>query len=621
MTQLRSTVCEFCVCFFLFTLPTSLLAYATLSSSEVDPPPILPTKNSGVLNFPWWEKIHEESGQHVYNFIPASRRASSSVIYAYEYNSPSSQRRSVLSNVTVAHNLTNSKNPISTNSSSSSSTTSVVKDDNNVTKNINDDMQSSSLLFKNNIVDHNNTNNVIVDEYMIISGGYTYLDWRTFPVYAFPLSTTQYEQSGTWIDLSPTINAQEDALCNVADDNEARTQLYQKVQFYNDTNNDNDNDVDNDTYDHLWAHATSCTPTGRMGHISGIYNNSLYIFGGLIYDEELELETYGRSHSRGRERFRLEDIPYIYRLDIRQMLTYRLNQEEDSTKSTMPRWQRIIPRVKRPIVSPLFAPNYNSAGDILLTYINRGEMQGGHWVGKDKDGNVQDDRLIMYGGLSISVEGDWHHTTTSEHPNNVPIFSSSSSSESVSHKIVEMPLGDIWAYSYAHNYWERISSRDENAGTEESPDSSLEVIFDGIDPTTIHYASVPLTLYPRPRTAHAATVIDNQLIVHGGMGMGRYTDEMGMGETDWETLDDMWIFDLTSNVWRRRWLYPPLVRSYHTLVGWSTYKCGDGHIVMEIDEYKNCTQHTDPIVAVFGGYTLGLDILSGVVSFYPTWTQ
>lgn len=100
--------------------------------------------------------------------------------------------------------------------------------------------------------------------------------------------------------------------------------------------------------------------------------------------------------------------------------------------------------------------------------------------------------------------------------------------------------------------------------------------------------------------------------------MGRYTDEMGMGETDWETLDDMWIFDLTTNVWRRRWLYPPLVRSYHTLVGWSTYKCDDGHIMMDVNEYKNCTQHNDPIVAVFGGYTLGLDILSGVVSFDTT---
>jgi hypothetical protein len=477
---------------------------------------------------------------------------------------------------------------------------------------------------------------------MIISGGYTYLDWHTFPIYAFPITKAQHEQSGTWIDLSPTVNVEEDDICNVADDIEARSQLYQKVQFYNDNDNDNnnndDNKVDDDTTttDDPWVHATSCSPTGRMGHISGIYNHMLYIFGGLIYDEELEVETYGKTRSRGRETFRLEDIPYIYRLDIRQMLNHRLSQEkneEDSTaKYTMPRWQRIIPRVKRPIVSPSIAPNYNSAGDILLTYINRGEMQGGHWAGnndnkKDDDDVLQqqDDRLIMYGGLSISVEGDWrHHTTTSEHPNNVPVFSSSSSnSNSQSHKIVEMPLGDVWAYNYAHNYWERISSSSSDneyveGSSSESGDND-EVIFDGINPTIIHSSEpIPSTLYPRPRTAHAATVVDNQLIIHGGMGMGRYTDEMGMGETDWETLDDMWIFDLTTNVWKRRWLYPPLVRSYHTLVGWSTYNCNDGHIVMDVDEYKNCTQHTDPILSVFGGYTLGLDILSGVVSFFTT---
>ena len=555
------------------------------------------TKNS------WWEKIHEESGQHVYNFIPASRRASSSVIYAYEQTiPPPSQRRSVLSNVTVApHNLTKSKNHISTNSSSSS-TAPVVRDDNNVTM-INNSKQSSSISTNDNNNDHNNTRTVIVDEYMIVSGGYTYLDWRTFPVYAFPLTTAQRKQGGTWIDLSPAVNVEEDTMCNVADDIEARTQLYHKVQFYN-----YDNEVDDDTSDDPWVHAASCSPTGRMGHISGIYNHSLYIFGGLIYDDELEVETYGRSRSRGRETFRLEDVPYIYRLDIRQMLNYRLTEEnEDGTKYPPPGWQRIIPRVKRPIIPPSIAPN--SAGDILLTFINRGEMQGGHWVGNDKD-DMQDDRLIMYGGLSISAEG------ASEHPNDVPVFSSSSSSSSL-HKIVEMPLGDVWAYNYAQNYWERIGSNSgENGGDTERGND--EVIFDGINPTIIHGAPVPSTLYPRPRTAHAATVVDNQLVVHGGMGMGRYTDEMGMGETDWETLDDMWIFDLTTNVWRRRWLYPPLVRSYHTLVGWSTYKCDDGHIMMDVDEYKNCTQHNDPIVAVFGGYTLGLDILSGVVSFDTT---
>ena len=44
-------------------------------------------------------------------------------------------------------------------------------------------------------------------------------------------------------------------------------------------------------------------------------------------------------------------------------------------------------------------------------------------------------------------------------------------------------------------------------------------------------------LYPRARTAHAATVVGNQLIIHGGMGWDKIND--WDGSTDWETLDDM----------------------------------------------------------------------------------
>jgi hypothetical protein len=53
MKQLRSMVGAYFgyIALFLSTLPTS-------SAIVGDP-------NSAVLNFPWWEKIHEESGQHV----------------------------------------------------------------------------------------------------------------------------------------------------------------------------------------------------------------------------------------------------------------------------------------------------------------------------------------------------------------------------------------------------------------------------------------------------------------------------------------------------------------------------------------------------------------------------
>lgn len=501
--------------------------------------------DDNLMGEPWWTKIHEESGRHSFNFIPGSRRASSSVVYAYE-----SPARSLL----ASHNQTSPEHA------------SAAKAD----------------------IDPSRTT---IEEYMIISGGYTYVDWRTFPVYAFPLTSAEQTRSGEWIDLSPPAAFNEDVSCRMEDDAQARDRLFRDVQFV-----DND-EGDASDVDDPWEHAAPCGPTGRMGHLSGIYNHKIYVFGGLVYDEELEAETYGRSRSRGRETFRLEDVPYIYRLDLREMLDRRREENDGGEEkvystSSVTGWQRILPRVKRPVAgvesssSSMVLPN--SAGEVLLSYINRGEMQGGHWMGETNDGH---DRLVMYGGLRISGGGGGTHHH-SDHPIDTPAFSSSAAVSS-SHRIVEAPLGDVWAYDYVLHCWERISG---DEGVDDKWQSSM---------------------YPRPRTAHAATVVESQLVIHGGMGIGEYTDEMGLGVTDWETLDDMWVIDLNTRTWRRRWLSPPLVRSYHSLVGWSTYTC-DSNIVATGSKcfFDNCTRHTDPVVAAFGGYTLGLDLLSGVEAAY-----
>ena len=59
-----------------------------------------------------------------------------------------------------------------------------------------------------------------------------------------------------------------------------------------------------------------------------------------------------------------------------------------------------------------------------------------------------------------------------------------------------------------------------------------------------------------------------------------------------------WIFDLNKRQWKRRWLTPSLVRAYHSLVGWNTVG-------------KTMNSNVDPTVAVYGGYTTGIDIFSG----------
>ncbi len=117
------------------------------------------------------------------------------------------------------------------------------------------------------------------------------------------------------------------------------------------------------------------------------------------------------------------------------------------------------------------------------------------------------------------------------------------------------------------------------------------------------------SVYPRPRTAHAATVVGNELIIHGGMGGNEHTDEWD-GSTSWESLGDMWVFDLNTREWTRRWLFPLLVRSYHSLVGWSV----SDDMMGWGGKFENDTSWEGPIVAVFGGYTPGLDDFSGAVS-------
>jgi hypothetical protein len=117
--------------------------------------------------------------------------------------------------------------------------------------------------------------------------------------------------------------------------------------------------------------------------------------------------------------------------------------------------------------------------------------------------------------------------------------------------------------------------------------------------------------YPRPRTAHAGTVVGSQLVVHGGMGFSEHLNEWD-GSTEWETLDDMWILDLNTRRWTRRWLSPPLVRSYHSLVGWRADETSAGCGVE--GGFDNCTSREGPVVAAFGGYTTGVDLISGEVS-------
>jgi hypothetical protein len=100
-------------------------------------------------------------------------------------------------------------------------------------------------------------------------------------------------------------------------------------------------------------------------------------------------------------------------------------------------------------------------------------------------------------------------------------------------------------------------------------------------------------MYPVARTAHAGTVVGDELIIHGGMHFGDEEDDRRPSSSSssssfaapsnsyatykttsrWHPLSDVWSFDLVTLRWKERILYPQLARSYHSVVGW-----GDGTI-------------------------------------------
>jgi hypothetical protein len=294
------------------------------------------------------------------------------------------------------------------------------------------------------------TNNILNDdveeEYMIVSGGYTDHDWKTFPVYAFPITSAIQTRTGQWIDLTPSASKYDDVdttACHELVGDAARANLSQEAKFIDDINKSTEE------LDDPWEHASPCAPFGRMGHMSAIHDDKLYVFGGLIYAEEEPQTTGGGGNNgyyygRRAATFQLENIPYVYRLDLKEMLDARRAESDgnidESTTKKITGWQRIIPRVKKSSNTNGKASSSSlSAAEVLLTLVNRGEMQGGIWSSEYSGGH---DKLVMHGGLRIEkVDYDSY---------GLPSRTSS--------QMVELPLADIWAYDLVLHCWEKVTN-------------------------------------------------------------------------------------------------------------------------------------------------------------------
>ncbi|KAL3780817.1 hypothetical protein ACHAWO_004463 [Cyclotella atomus] len=635
---------------------------------------------SPLLTSPWWNRIHEDYGTHSYNFIPESRRAASSVVYllpkdrrlegviddsdeningadetlvnenankadAAIKKGTTSEIKSSASNSTllktngtvVSKNNTSSSEAAGVQSDESSKIQSKPKNTNATTTTENKSVVATNQTNTSQSI-QNKTTNIQGEEYMIISGGYTDHDWKSFPVYAFPLSSSITSGSGKWIDLSPLPselqNENSDSWCKSQDNLVARDRLHQEAKYLNVNATQNEMNP--------WEHADPCAPSGRMGHSSFVHENYLYVFGGLIYDAE-----QAPTGSGSRETFRLEDVPYVYRLDLAEMFDARevdsrrlqsndgkrklddtgiideieslLTEEDDATivgtienmeevlesvhdvppsNKKVKGWQRIIPRVK-PFESLDGMPAM-AASEVLLKSINRGEMQGGMWNGK----------YVMYGGLRI-VLSDVAGPHTSSKIVKGPAKSSGGSTQRS--RIIELPLGDVWAFDIESNAFEKVTNSFGKSEGVESKQEENEKEFEKEESTNDDddswWSRLDASMYPRPRTAHAATVVGDELVIHGGMGWDEHVDDWD-GSTNWETLDDMWILNLKSLQWKRRWMFPLLVRSYHSLVGWSV----EDSMMGWGKEFANLTSWEGPVVAAFGGFTNGIDVFSGEVT-------
>jgi len=442
-------------------------------------------------------------------------------------------------------------------------------------------------------------------QYMIVSGGFTDDNWEEFPIWAYDLTNSQ--------SISDIEQAVDDEMLNdlgykwdKPDDKVLDIKVNIDSPWINLSQLDNE-----DTASDLVG-----SPEGRVGHLSSIHNDCLYIYGGLTYKlGSFQVDHLSSNDTNGESR---ESTLAIWKACGLDKLLSRDNNKEESDGEDIEddvvglKWEKIVPNVdKRQPKKPVYTattdivvngdgttssgdignnedtnenssasddqrkilfihdiihqsnrsqvsvePPYPPAGTItprLPSKLPRGEHQGGQYT--DENGK---DSFIFYGGM--------HHQTTL--------------AEALEATTI---LGDVWRFDYETETLTMLAPYpplpwqcDERTGD-----------------------------YPMARTAHAGTIVGDELIIHGGMYFGdeNVHDSSSFSSpsnsyatyktsSHWKALSDIWVFSLKTLKWRERIQYPQLARSYHSMVGW-----GNG------------------TVAAFGGFQQDTNIPGETVAF------
>jgi len=457
-------------------------------------------------------------------------------------------------------------------------------------------------------------------EWMIISGGFTDDDWNLFPVWAYDLTASRSidevedEIAGTdqpwlteedqhkqgrnilWVDLTPLPKAGE-------------------MHYYGADGKEMDDTMLNEGAHSSSSSSKNDNPQGRMGHLSSVHNDCLYIFGGLTYRMGSFHVDYassdnndggGSNNSGGKE----EPIA-IWKACVLDKLLDGDVKENGAGKGL--KWERVVAEVDTRLPVPpkdgaaeddvaneengnedaeedashgnwrrnnqrtLSAISHNHHRDnnknnnntlvhqhqktrnaVLVpgpSYtLPRGEAQGGHYNPQNaaQEGESitianNGESFVFYGGMH------YHHASLSE-------------TTTANGQQATTILGDVWKFDYEEERLRMLSpfpplswQRDERNGG-----------------------------FPKARTAHAATIVNHQLILHGGMhfgGLDGYDDNLLDNKpssfsspsntyatyktsSHLQPLSDVWVFDLRTLKWKERMQYPQLARSYHSMVGW-----------------------------------------------------
>lgn len=278
---------------------------------------------------------------------------------------------------------------------------------------------------------------VKIREWMILTGGFEDNDWTSFPVWAYDMTSARSSddfgentsdgdeevavksmpEKSPWIDLSGFgIGA--------------------KVPLGNQEHLDNTLDTTNNT---------APGPRGRVGHLSSIYNDCLYVFGGLTYSFGSFHVENDHDEDQDDDNGEKNTIIVWRACGLRAIFSSNHQVNENDERLGLLSWERITPKVNTAIPNE---PNTNetndegssnhSAVDISApnttslqteaTMLSRGEAQGGHYS-PTLSASFKD-CFIIYGGMHR------HRTAVLENGSQAPSANN------------EVPLGDIWKYDY-----------------------------------------------------------------------------------------------------------------------------------------------------------------------------